>query len=106
MDHTKDSADQHYSQLEVVSHSQPKAEQPASPRIVHEPRVVRSYWRRKWVWFVIVGVIVIGAIVGGVVGGVVVRRSQGGGQTVPMLTASVALERQFSLQLNTVLITR
>jgi hypothetical protein len=96
MDHSKDSAVQHYSDLEVVSHLKPEADQVVYPGIVQGPEVVRSCWRRKWVWFIVFGVVVISAIVGGVVGGVVVQRHP---DVLPTQTALVAQETPLSLQL-------
>jgi hypothetical protein len=97
MDHSNDSADQRYSGLEVVPNSQPKADQPAYPGIVQGPKVLRSYWRRKWGWFILFGVVVIGAIVGGVVGGVV------GGAHKDSQTGLGTTERPFPLHLTTIL---
>jgi hypothetical protein len=41
----------------------------------------RSFWRRKWVWFLCltVVVVVIAAVVGGTVGGIVSRRDRQSG---------------------------
>jgi hypothetical protein len=83
MDHSKDWADQRYSGLEMVPISQPEADQRSSglevvpisqpeadqlayPEIVQEPEVLRSFWRRKWGWVFLFGVLVIAAILVGV----------------------------------------
>ena len=88
----------------MVPNSQPKADQLASPGIVQEPKVLRSYWRRKWGWFILFGVVVIVAIVGGVVGGVV-GGAHKDSQAAATQTGLGTTERLFLMQLTTILTT-
>ena len=91
------------SQLEVIPNAQPNADQLAYPGIIQEPKVLWSYWRRKWRWFILFGVIVIGAIVEGVVGGLVGAHKDG--QTAAIQMGLGIPEGPFPLQLIIILIT-